>query len=100
MTETVTRRQGDNVRATRELLRLVIGVASGALGGAVIGAVVSGYMQLLEETAGLHDADMTWIFLAAFVGGFGGAMVGAVLGLITGLALVVRNSSGCSVRLR
>jgi NhaP-type Na+/H+ or K+/H+ antiporter len=92
--------QADNARATHELLRLVIGVAAGALSGAVIGAAVAGYMQLLQEPSGTPDPEMSWIFLAAFVGGFGGALAGAALGLLTGLVLVVRGSSGGRARLR
>jgi tetrahydromethanopterin S-methyltransferase subunit G len=93
-------RKADNAGATREELRLAIGVAVGALSGAVIGAAFTGYMQLLEETAGLRDPDMTWVILGAFIGGLGGALAGAVVGLITGLVLVARGNSVRTVRLR
>jgi hypothetical protein len=100
MGETKMERQANNASAARDLLRLVIGAAAGASCGAVIGAAAAGYMQLLEETAGWRDPEMSWVILGAFIGGFGGAIVGAVVGLLTGLVLVVRGNSGKAVRLR
>lgn len=90
----------DDSSSPRELLRLGIAVISGAFAGAIIVGGIAGYMQLLEDFSGSLDIDITWIFLAVFVGGLGGAAVGAVIGLITGLILVTRSTSHKVTRLR
>lgn len=86
--------------AAHDLRRVPLSVISGTLGGAIIGAGIIGYLQLLQEISEFHDTEMIWVVISAIVGGIGGAIAGAVVGLITGLILVGRNSSGKSVRLR
>lgn len=94
------RPQANNANASRELQRLLIGAAAGALVGGLIGAAVSGYMQLLAETPGLIAPDLELVFIAAFVGGIGGAVAGAGLGLVVALLLILRGGRGVRVKLR
>ncbi|MBV9926794.1 MAG: hypothetical protein JOZ96_17375 [Acidobacteria bacterium] len=100
MGETSVKSRPAEAGAPRDLLRLVVGVGVGSATGAVLGAAATGYMQLLEETAGTLDVEVQWLILAAVVGAIGGAAVGAVVGLLTSLLLVARERTVKSVRLR
>ena len=91
--------QSDDVSSPRQPLRLVIAVAAGGLAGTVIGAGVTGYMQLLQELSALNTR-FEFVAIATIVGGLAGALVGASVGLITGLILVTRKRSRMAVRLR
>ncbi len=91
--------QSDDVSSPRQPLRLVIAVAAGGLAGAVIGAGVAGYMQLLQELSELTTR-FEFVAVATIIGGLAGAFAGASVGLITGLIMVTRKRSRVAVRLQ
>jgi pantothenate kinase type III len=91
--------QSDDVSSPRQPLRLVIAVAAGGLAGAIIGAGVTGYMQLLQELSALQTR-FEFVAIATIIGGLTGALVGASVGLITGLIMVTRKRWRVAVRLR
>ncbi|HEY8185431.1 MAG TPA: hypothetical protein VIF64_05155 [Pyrinomonadaceae bacterium] len=70
----------------KHLLRIVVGLLIGAIGGAIVGAAMLAVPALFDNKCGRWGCTRDWAPIAAVLGGLYGGVPGAVIGAITGIA--------------